>query len=619
MAFQRTTNDLPINLLLIALCVIAVVSIIIWIYLFRKAEKFELPSQQQFTYTGIGMACSELVKCQEGFSCQNTVIGNVCVAEIGTTCTELRECINTATICNGRCINQTGGLGDLCSNTAPCSNPYVCELDPYSYSRRCLIPQGSGGCQSFYDCVPGSSCENNVCVAGKGPLDPCDNSLECGGSQSCIDGFCQPGDILTTGSVGSYCTLGSAITGCRFPFVCTESQLYNLPTGIGYCTNQIALLGEECTRFVGCLDVGVCSLSGTCTTPNPINICVNSNQCSGGFVCMNGTCIADKSIVCKEDSNCISGTCGGNNYSYNKMTVQTIGSVYNWGNLGFSDKFFDTISIREVVDQGIIRRNILSFYIARSGFQIDGIPYNVSFKYPSDLGIIGISTIQIKLNQNYRISYFVSVITDSGVYRKLIIRSTINLIPLIVNIINLSEAEASPYPGITGTITTYSYDYLANFVYLIEDSQYVYAHDLTDLVPVKIGEYPDGDIRFVTHYRVAYNIPYYPKQLVLGGYKLLSGVSDNDYYLVSLEEFTIPLAINLGPDINGLALTFSVTNNIEDFQFFFTNAIGYFHGVYNSNSYKVEQVSGYIPNLRSNLVQSLSEPQTFLVLGTSCH
>lgn len=600
-----------INLFIIALVLFSIAAFMV-IYNLSGGEKFST-LQGPPTLTGARMPCNNDTQCAAGLSCISTSLGHVCLAQPGGPCNSLYECDYQATICNGRCVQQKGSVGDYCTLQSDCSGTLICAGEVGN--QRCLIPQGQAGCTNFYDCVPNSTCDAGTCRVGKAPYETCVNSYECAGSNNCLAGRCQPLDISVPGSVGAYCDAKSS--ECLTNLECQESSDFNLPTDIGYCARIQAQLGSSCNRFVGCVPVGEC-VNAKCILPPHINDC-SSEKCSGSYTCVNEVCLgANDSAPCAIGSDCQSGTCG--NASITSLTYGGNTTIYNWHKL-YSSPIPDLLSMYETINSNIVYQNVGAWYY-NSPFNLTIYQPNnliaTSFTFDAPSGYVVSEVSGIKIFQGFNFVFDLQIQNNNTTYHKLILRNY----PLpsgITTTVNLSTDEVQQYsPGIQ-TITFFTYDYVDRYLYFISNSADIYSINLnvSNANPVK-NDITASPVTFVVHFTRTFDIAstYNPNDILTLGYLNRTEGDGNGWYL-----FSTPLNIFISLnsyDINiypQVALSFSTSNTIDNYSFFYYNSVGYAYVQSVANEVTQYPVAGYISD-KVNIIQSLAT-SNFMVASTA--
>lgn len=614
MGFKRVSNLALLNILIISLFIVGIIITIVALYLSKKRIT-TVQGVNQNTVTGLHMPCSTKNTCQTGLNCVQTSVGNVCLSDLGGVCTQIVDCTNDANFCNGRCVAETGNLGDFCSTQADCLSDFVCAFDNYSNTRRCLIAQDSPTvCTSFYDCVPGSICQNGQCLVGQPPMGLCSNSLECAGTDQCLDGLCQPNDISSRGVQGSYCQF-NAPGGCNEGLECNGSEMFNLPPGIGYCSRPISGIGGICNRFNGCIPIGNCNDFGFCNAPVPINSCAE-NDCSVGFTCVGQDCKAEQYVTCSVNSDCLSGTC--TQLSVQQLIVGGSQNLYSWGNGLLLINNENEVSITESSTAGVLTTTFYTFEQNTRIFYQNGIPFFFSFS--SDISRpANVNVKNLKVYQNGRVLMLVTISPlspPSPSYDKIFNFSLGMFLLGIDTNIFITQEMYDPYPfGITN-IQFNSYDYLSNYSYFIIDGKSLYTvTDSEDVEQLFTSTDPQINIQYVAHYTVNYNTGFSPRSVVYGGYFIRGNADIFGLYLLDDDSFQVLIERN----VEQIGLNWTAFNTVQRFKMAYTYLDGSVrlwkeldYGSFFSNT----QIPG--SDSVNNIFQSYANPNIFYTITNSC-
>lgn len=627
--YEIVAHDTALNVIMIVMVGVALI-LIIAIFLINRGVIVVNNNNinSAVTYTGSKMACNDTIVCTNGQVCTSTDIGDMCLSPIGGVCQNLTECVNTATVCDGRCLREEGGLGSLCENNG-CETGLTCVLTDGFH--RCLIPQGSDlECASFYECVPNSTCFEGRCEAGIAPYGTCTHTHECAGNNICLDGHCQPSDISVPGSVGAYCNV--VYSNCLTNLTCQNSPFYDLPTGIGYCVKPQAIPYQACSRFIGCVPVSLCRDDGTCDFQSDINNCT-FNECSGGFECNTNFCKALSNIGCSSNVDCQSGVCGSRGVV--QIQSNSNGNLYTWSNIyGNVPQQFNTISDIEVKDitTGVVTYSFALYtipqfdvYSISSTGTIDRVGF--TFVVPSGYSFVAIKNVKI-FPYNY-ITFHITLSDGTDNYDKIIFRDTYaDFISESNVIITILPEEAAPYDATARNITYYTYDYVGQYLYLIVDQVIVYGFNINTGFDPNIV-YTTGDsshpVTFVIHYTSPYSFVYTKFDVLLCSWR--TDVDTPGYYLWNINNFELlPIQMYLSNDMANppsVGLTFGALNPIENFQFFFYTLDGFYRAsfsIYNgSNNYSnVFPIPGYLSSEMTNIIQSTNYPNLGALSMPTC-
>lgn len=642
---KSSNRDFPLNLVIVILIVIGVVIVLIFFYAKRKpiyTNNSLLATSS--TFTGIKMPCNDTIRCTDGNECVATSIGNICLAPIGAKCSNLLECVNSANMCDGRCVAESGGLGSLCTSGS-CQDGLICILDTDG-KNRCLIPQNSNvPCQSYQECVPNSTCFNGICEAGLEPYADCTSSRECEGNNICLLGKCQPSDISIPGSIGSYCAVNG--TECEINLQCQASDGYNLPSDIGYCVKPISTPVQPCNRFIGCVPISTCSSSLICDVIEP-NVCFYG-KCGPGFTCdavpkpdaPSGNCLADNNIICNVDLDCLGGNCG--NTGINKVTHSSIENLFNWENVAASlPNVFTTLSSIEQNSNGNIITTLCGYTIPNSSCTIisnDGNLTTLSFSFVFPTSGYSLSSVKnVKIYNPNLITYHIEIkAPDDSLFEKIIFRTF--SVSSFNSIIDLTTDEIIPYSFLSGrtNITFYNFDFNGNYLYMItnEIDGYSYGPLFSTINPTletvyRLASTLDKTLLGIYPFTNVYIPEYTTNSILVYGRNVHNNEGFEDagdgYYLYNPYSFsTFPVNIfttfynPLSTFEPRLGLIMSINNSINSFQFFFSYYNSFNFGIFSSyNGYTSFEMNGFVSENQSNILQSLYNPNLMLVSSKTC-
>ena len=141
MEIQSNESDKSSNWIIFIIVFFIIIIIIISIF-------FIFP----FNRTEIQGSCTSTINCRSGLICSN----GKCLANIGSPCTSIADCIQSATSCtHGVCVSQSlsGPNGP-----PPCLPGLIVE------NNLCKSPLG-GSCTHVSDCVSkATNCVDNICI-----------------------------------------------------------------------------------------------------------------------------------------------------------------------------------------------------------------------------------------------------------------------------------------------------------------------------------------------------------------------------------------------------------------------------------------------------------------------
>ena len=290
--------------------------------------------------------CTSNNDCSAIFGCVNAPVPDGGACNDGDLCTSSEKCQN------GQCIGTAVVCTDtnVCTQDPPCDPAVGCQHPPVGCPSDGNLCNGAetctppGGCHSgqLVSCptgqvcqpqtgqcvtrpctnVPGECNDDNPCTTDacvnfactSTPVtngQPCANSNQCDGAETCQGGVCSPGAPPTCDD-GDLCTEDScdAALGCQHADVpgCCET-----PADCGGSNLCTACIDNECTLVMNC-----CLANGDCEDGNPCtqdNCNQGSHQCEHpavpgnpacGDVCNPGTCqagsCATAPIVCQPDT-----------------------------------------------------------------------------------------------------------------------------------------------------------------------------------------------------------------------------------------------------------------------------------------------------------------------------
>lgn len=214
---------------------------------------------------------------------------------------------------NGCCCNTSTGTTSITTQSG-CSGVGLTwnEADTSCSNTTCTA---AISCTEITDCSGGQTCINNICQK-------CTQDSQCGAGFSCISGSCTLQNCIDNSvcNPGQVC-IDSVCQNCSSTAECTSPSICNTTTGLcGPCTtnsqcpsNTPICNGGVCTascrtnatcgNFVCNINSQLCqacniSTAYACTAPDVCNTgngqclppCTSDSDCSGGFICNNGTC-----------------------------------------------------------------------------------------------------------------------------------------------------------------------------------------------------------------------------------------------------------------------------------------------------------------------------------------
>ncbi|MFA5133534.1 MAG: putative metal-binding motif-containing protein [Patescibacteria group bacterium] len=323
---------------------------------------------------GAGSFCSGSKTCQNQIcvssGVQNCDDSNPCTKD---ECSEaLRQCLHSlisgcqgcasAANCNDNnsctvdsCVSGTCQNTPLSAGTACDDGQFCTDNDRCTAGGTTLVCTGTArDCSLFADSCNTSYCDETTDVCKKTPKangTPCDSSLFCSGTKTCLNGYCQTGTAVVCNDYIA-CTVDTcseAAKQCVFTY--TPKPGAEGTNVSGTCTNGIdddcdGLADyadpdcKQCQNDAQCYVSGlgqcmqaVCNLSTyQCQTTVKANgtTCDDSLFCTIGESCQNGSCIGG------QGRNCYPGTC---NESLDQCTGSVTGSGCADGTReGFTDQ-----------------------------------------------------------------------------------------------------------------------------------------------------------------------------------------------------------------------------------------------------------------------------------------
>ncbi len=306
-----------------------------------------LSGECSFAAKNDGFACDDGDLCTIGDVCES----GECISGIALSCDDSNLCTddscdssdgcshvpNQADCDDGNaCTEQDGCSLGQCVGTEPviCEDDNPCTADGCSPLTGCSYSIAPGPCDDGNPCTVNDSCVNGECVAG--PLVTCDDKNPCT-DDSCENGVCtfvpneadcDDGNACT---LGDHCSTGSCVKSgladCDDDNVCTSDScdpdggclhlLNQAPCNDGnLCTtDDVCQLGEcqgsgelPCSDGNACTD-DACSPEAGCTfTPNE-EPCDDGNACTTVDGCQGGGCTGTTPPDCGDDNVCTDDIC----------------------------------------------------------------------------------------------------------------------------------------------------------------------------------------------------------------------------------------------------------------------------------------------------------------------
>ena len=283
--------------------------------------------------------CVQHTDCVGGYYCSND---GQCLAKKsnGQSCNDSVQC--TSTYCEG---NLCCAGGECCTTQAHCDDGNVCTTNS-CISNKCEKVNNNNVCQ-VSDCdglafTDEKKCSGGACSLGGG-------EVNCGGSNSCKLFACTSGGcVAPNANQGTQCIVPSCSNGtltqaktCDGGGNCSEGGTASACPGNYACLNgeqcrTICSLPTDCTDGYYCQTGAciakkqngqTCNSSGQCGS----NWCSNGYCCGEGLVCCAGTSDCNDANVCTTDtcqnsacvfadntSTCTAGSCAGLTYTLPK-------------------------------------------------------------------------------------------------------------------------------------------------------------------------------------------------------------------------------------------------------------------------------------------------------------
>jgi hypothetical protein len=220
-------------------------------------------------------------KCSDGNAC--TI--DVCDPQKGCQWKPLPDgaSCDDGDVCNGVSVCQ----GNACKAAATlvCVDQNPCTLDSCDKQKGCQFKQQTGECDDLNACTVKDSCASGTCQG---------QSLKCDDKNPCTVDGCDAKKGCVYVAVPAACSDGSA---CTTGDACKD----------GNCTGAAVDCddGKPCT-------VDVCNTASGCSHDQAATEgagCDDSNACTLGDVCKQGTCTAGKVIACDDKNPCTDDKC----------------------------------------------------------------------------------------------------------------------------------------------------------------------------------------------------------------------------------------------------------------------------------------------------------------------
>jgi hypothetical protein len=260
-------------------------------------------------YTYNEAPCNDGNLCTGGDVCQ----GGTCVGTVQSNCNDFNPCTTDSCDKEVGCVHSLNSL--QCNDNNACTKNDTC---------------GNGLCQGeAVSCDDGNGCTSDACDQESGctyapTAGPCDDGNPCTLNDQCQAGQCKSGDEINCDD-DNPCTQDVCINGG-----CNHASLNNVGCDDGNeCTSNDACVngicvgegnescclkdadcddGNACTKDICVLETGQCTAQ---TAPmNNLSCNSDSNGCTNGDYCQNGTCMVGSDVDCSGfDEECKIASC----------------------------------------------------------------------------------------------------------------------------------------------------------------------------------------------------------------------------------------------------------------------------------------------------------------------
>jgi hypothetical protein len=246
--------------------------------------------------------------CDDGNTCtiSDACNGGVCVGGDPFPCNDGNPCTDDA------CLQGVGC--QYVANNSPCDDGNVCTKDDTCNAKTC-----QGGIA--LGCDDGNVCTVDVCNPVQGGCvhtsiaGVCDDGDPCSIGDACVGGVCKPSSEVSCDD-GNSCTQDACVGGdckhisldgldCDDGNNCTQND--SCVAGVclgsgdeGCCkSNNDCDDGNPCTQDLCSLQTGVCSHNAD--VMNGISCNADSNGCTAGDQCSNGSCVVGSDVDCGQN------------------------------------------------------------------------------------------------------------------------------------------------------------------------------------------------------------------------------------------------------------------------------------------------------------------------------
>lgn len=300
--------------------------------------------------SGTEFGCIDTSDCPSGHVCNTSGLCEVTECNTDDQCASTERCSNQLCVPDGNACRTDGDCpaGQLCDDEGQCAPGETgCTIDAdcgrpdfvCDFRNTCVPGPVDGGCDDSSDCTGSETCVEGACIQGACTLDSqcgpvggsarscvngecvvvgCGTDGDCPGGTSCDGGFCLPNTNECTTSAacgaGENCVDGRCLTDCQNGNTCAGNELCGAD---GFCRPN-AQPSDFCTDDDGCSGGAVCR-EGVCRTPCPdgsdstcqmfdaqLDTCGTDNLCFDSDV-MNAECSPTE--PCSGGQDCVNGVC----------------------------------------------------------------------------------------------------------------------------------------------------------------------------------------------------------------------------------------------------------------------------------------------------------------------
>ncbi|MBA2664877.1 MAG: hypothetical protein H0U74_21495 [Bradymonadaceae bacterium] len=214
------------------------------------------------------------------------------------------ECVNISDEPGvpAQCLPIKGTNEKRTCNSGPdlqCVRANDCSLGESCVNNVCKGPENSE-CAANRPCAAGKECRNFKCEDSTSPQ--CLTRSDCQSSELCVDGACigqNDSCVFNSECDNGACVNGKCVASCQATADCGPNE---------HCRQNLCE-SIECRRSADC------SAGNLCVDAKCEKACANNNECSDGFLCQTGYCVADPGVACRStaecarDAICLEGSC----------------------------------------------------------------------------------------------------------------------------------------------------------------------------------------------------------------------------------------------------------------------------------------------------------------------